>query len=202
MTDGDKKRKMIFDKFSNNLTLLAENNILKDIKLKFEKTYICPICTEQFSENALNQNLKNPLTLEDAPPKSLGGKANILTCKSCNNTCGQKIDFHLTERMRELDHLNFLPNTEFNAKFEQNGRIIQGTIKIGSDGTIQALHKNKTNNPINLSTYIKSISKERKIKLNFLEPKSDPFKVQLALLKIGFLMTFSQYGYAFILSPL
>jgi hypothetical protein len=48
MTDGDKKRKMIFDKFSNNLTLLAENNILKDIKLKFEKTYICPICTEQF----------------------------------------------------------------------------------------------------------------------------------------------------------
>ena len=201
MTDGDKKRKAIFDKFANNLTLLIEHNILKDINLKFEKTYICPICMEQFSEEALNQNFKNPLTLEDAPPKSLGGKANILTCKSCNNTCGHKIDFHLTERMRELDHLHLLPNTEFNAKFEQNGKTVQGTIKIDRDGTMQAIHKNKTNNPINLSTYIKSISKKRRINLNFLESKFDPFKLQLALLKTGFLMTFSQYGYAFILNP-
>lgn len=45
------------------------------------------------------EDSENPLTLEDAPPKSLGGKAHVLTCKECNNKAGQKIDYHLTERM-------------------------------------------------------------------------------------------------------
>ncbi|MDD4438113.1 MAG: HNH endonuclease [Tissierellia bacterium] len=41
--------------------------------------------------------------MEDAPPKSLGGKANTLTCKTCNSKCGHEIDFHLTERLLEID---------------------------------------------------------------------------------------------------
>jgi transcription elongation factor Elf1 len=143
MTDGDKRRRAIFDKFADNLKLLVDEGILQGITPKFDRTYICPICKDHFSVDALDQSIANPLTLEDAPPKSLGGKANILTCKTCNNSCGQKIDYHLTERMRELDRSQFLPKTEFNAKFEQNGTVVQGTIRIEEDGKITAIHKNK-----------------------------------------------------------
>src|SRR5690348_1297897 len=125
MTEGDKRRKNIFDRYSANLRLLIDNGILKGVTLNYDETYICPVCKEQFSIKSLDQKSKNPLTLEDAPPKSLGGKANVLTCKSCNNSCGQKIDYHLTERMRELDRSLFLPKSEFNAKFEHNGTMVQ-----------------------------------------------------------------------------
>jgi transcription elongation factor Elf1 len=201
MNDGDKRRKAIFDKFADNLKLLIDIGVLTGVNLKYDRTYICPICTDQFSVDALNQNVKNPLTLEDAPPKSLGGKANILTCKSCNNSCGHKIDYHLTERMRELDRSQFLPKTEFNAKFEQDGTMVQGTIRIEEDGKITAIHKNKTNHPSKLAAYIKSVLPDRIINLTFLKTQVEPFKLQLALLKTGFLMTFSKYGYAFILNP-
>lgn len=200
MTDGDKRRRAIFDKFADNLKLLVDEGILQGITPKFDRTYICPICKNHFSVDALDQSIANPLTLEDAPPKSLGGKANILTCKTCNNSCGQKIDYHLTERMRELDRSQFLPKTEFNAKFEQNGTVVQGTIRIEEDGKITAIHKNKTNHPSILSTFIKSVLPDRIINLTFLKTQVDPFRLQLALLKSGFLLTFSKYGYAFILN--
>ena len=201
MTEGDKKRKAIFDKFADNLDLLVKNGILTTITPKYDKTYICPICLDHFSVNDLDQKIENPLTLEDAPPKSLGGKANILTCKSCNNHCGQKIDWHLTERMRELDRSQFLPKTESNAKFEHNGTIVQGKLRIEEDGKIIAIHNKKTNHPTILETFIRNVIPDRIINLTFLKPPVDPFKLQLALLKTGFLLTFSKYGYAFILNP-
>lgn len=200
MTDGDKRRKILFDRYSENLKFLVDQGIVTGITLKYDKAYICPVCKEQFPESALNQNIKNPLTLEDAPPKSLGGKANILTCKDCNNSCGHKIDYHLTERMRELDHSQFLPKTEFNAKFERNGTMVHGTIRIEEDGTMTAIHKNKNNHPSKLESFIKSIVPKKLINLTFLRTQVDSFKLQLALLKTGFLLTFSKYGYAFILN--
>ncbi|WP_394368459.1 HNH endonuclease [Adhaeribacter radiodurans] len=81
------------------------------MELPFSKTYICPICLIKFSEEALSEKVKNNLTLEDAPPKSLGGSQIALTCKKCNNTCGHKVDFHLSVRLRELDERAFKPNT-------------------------------------------------------------------------------------------
>ncbi len=201
MTEGDKKRKTLFDRFSDNLKLLVDLGLLPDITPKFERTYICPICLDHFSVEALDQTIKNPLTLEDAPPKSLGGKPNCLTCRSCNNHCGQTIDYHLTERMIELDRSQFLPKTEFNAKFEHNGTTVQGTLRIEEDGKIIAIHKKKTNHPTLLETFIKNVLPNRIINLTFLKKPVDPFKLQLALLKTGFLMTFSKYGYSFILNP-
>lgn len=157
MTDGERRRLAIFRRYADNLKLLASEGLLPDLELKYDETYICPVCTNQFSVEALNQKVINPLTLEDAPPKSLGGKADILTCRNCNNSCGQKIDHHLSERMRELDNAQFLPKVQFNAKFEHNGKQVQGTIRIEEDGTITAIHKKKTNEPSKLENFIKAL---------------------------------------------
>lgn len=34
------------------------------------------------------------LTIEDVPPKAVGGRPMLLTCKACNNTAGSKLDAH------------------------------------------------------------------------------------------------------------
>jgi len=198
MTDGEKKRKSIFDRYSENLLFLKRENIV-DIELKHDKTYICPICLDQFSETALDQALENPLSLEDAPPKSLGGKAKILTCKKCNNTCGYEIDKYLTERMQELDHHKFLTKTEFTAKFEINGNTIQGKISIDENGTMTAYHMVKNNNPINLKDYIKNAKKDTLINLVIDKKQVNSINLQIALLKTGYLLTFEKYGYSLIL---
>ena len=141
MTDGNIKRQKIFDIYSGNLKFLEDNNVLHS-NYSEQPTYICPICLTHFTSIS---DLKNPLTLEDAPPKSLGGKADTLTCKNCNNTCGHKIDFHLTERLRELDSANLIPGTEMKVKVKIGGETIQGTLKPRADGVLEMFHSNKNN---------------------------------------------------------
>jgi hypothetical protein len=38
------------------------------------------------------------LTIEDVPPKSVGGRPLLLTCKRCNNTAGSDFDSHAATR--------------------------------------------------------------------------------------------------------
>ncbi len=202
VTDGDSKRRTIFDKYTEHLSRLVQAGLI-DLTLKYDRTYICPICTEQFSEESLDQNLDNPLTLEDSPPKSLGGSANVLTCRRCNNISGQQIEHHLSNRMRELDNSSFLPKSEFAAQFERNGKIVEGIIRVEDDGVLKAIHHNKKNNPKNLLSYIASLASsvgaERIASLIFKKLPVDERKVQIALLKVGYLLTFEKFGYAFLL---
>jgi hypothetical protein len=199
------KRLRLFRRYSNHLNLLKENGLLPDVKLKHDRTYICPICLEQYSEEeGLNTQAQNYLTFEDIPPVTLGGRANILTCRRCNNVCGQTIDHHLTNRMREWDAQQFLPGTEANVKIEYQNRTLQGTIIIEEDGTKRMKHSPGRNHPATLNEYIESVSKpeERIVNLKFLPSKVNFDRLQIALLKIGYLMIFEKFGYAFILDPI
>jgi hypothetical protein len=54
-------------------------------------TYPCPICLTTFTIEALPQK---QLSAEHVPPESLGGRELLLTCRSCNNSSGTKLDAH------------------------------------------------------------------------------------------------------------
>ena len=58
------------------------------------REYCCPICGEvkKLAE----------LTLEHAPPSSMGGKEIILTCYKCNNTAGSQIDAQVANQQNQL----------------------------------------------------------------------------------------------------
>src|ERR1044072_7673073 len=158
MAEPNPKRLALFRKYSANLALLKENGFLSHITPKYDRTYICPICLRHFSEEeALNTEAENYLTFEDVPPVSLGGKANVLTCRKCNNTCGTEIDVHLATRMQEWDKHKFLPGTEANVKIDYKGKIVQTEIKVEEDGNIIAINKIKNNHPQTLEDYIKEI---------------------------------------------
>ena len=45
------------------------------------------------------------LTYEDVPPKSVGGRWLVLTCKQCNNTAGTRLDAQARLREEQLDFL-------------------------------------------------------------------------------------------------
>ena len=135
MTEGELKRQKIFNIYAKNLKLLEDNGIL-ETTYSLNPTYICPICLNHFTEI---DNVSNPLTLEDAPPKSLGGKSDVLTCKKCNNTCGHKIDFHLTERLRELDNQKLIPVTEIKVKVKFNEDVLNGVLSADENGKLKTM---------------------------------------------------------------
>jgi len=68
--------------------------------------YLCPLCYEGdgkpftlYLPDALNMEL---LSEEDVPPRSIGGRRIVLTCKDCNCTAGHTIDAEL----RKMENVN------------------------------------------------------------------------------------------------
>lgn len=191
MGKGDDKRQAIFDKYRDNLNLLIDNDFIIGDK----NVYLCPICLRPH----VDLDSKDPLTLEDAPPKSLGGTANTMTCKSCNNTAGHKIDFHLTERLREIDSGKFIPGIETSVKVNIDGETFQGKITVAEDGTMTMFHSKKNNYPEKLDKTIKQVKDGKIINIDFLKSRVVPENLEYALLKTGYLMTFERFGYSLIL---
>ena len=194
-------RKKLFDKFSNQLHLLKENGLI-NIDLKFDKTYICPICLDQFQEKDIISSSSNFLTEEDAPPAKLGGKRIVLTCKDCNSTAGHQIDNHLVNRIRENDENSFYKGTKQYRNIEFEGQNITAEITSNGDGTLRVFHKSKNNNPSLLDKFVYGIKNKTVGPLLNLEPKDyqvNSERVNLALLKTSYIITFSKFGYIFLL---
>jgi len=194
MSKGDIRRQSIFDKYTNNLNLLIDNEILQEERGR----YICPICLE--SHDSIKTE-GNSLTLEDAPPKSLGGKARTLTCQTCNNTCGRQIDFHLTERLRELDSGEFRPGTITKVLVRISGETLRGTVEVLEDGTLVMNHSPKNNHPGELENTMIHTQGGNTINMDFLKSRVVPERMGYALLKTGYLLLFEKFGYDFILDP-
>jgi hypothetical protein len=54
--------------------------------------YVCPLCLHAFGEDALEGRF---LTREDVPPRSVGGRKIVLTCRRCNSGSGHDLDNHV-----------------------------------------------------------------------------------------------------------
>lgn len=191
MTEGDKKRQKIFEKYRDNLNLLIDNSFVQETR----DLYICPICLEKHSDI----KSENPLTLEDAPPKSLGGKANTLTCKKCNNRCGHQIDFHLTERLKELDKAKFPKNSETKVRIKIGNETFNGKIIIDNDGTMKMFHSKKNNHPEKLEDKMVELKAGTVVDINFLKSRVIPENLEYAILKSAYLLAFEKFGYSLIL---
>jgi hypothetical protein len=196
------KRKRLFDKFSNQLHILKNEGLL-DIDLKFNRTYICPLCVRQFEEaDLIYSSHKNCLTEEDAPPDKLFGKRIALTCKECNSKAGAEIDVHLINRIKQMDSSRFYKGSKQQATIIHNDKKISAEISSNGDGLLEVLYKKKNNNPILLDEFIRELKNDNEKPFLNLMPKrqkNETHRVNLALLKTNFILTFSKFGYLFLL---
>ena len=196
------KRKALFHHFSKHLNLLKANGYLKGTTLKFENTFICPICLQQFSEKDLDASSPNMLTLEHAPPETLMGEGVALTCKNCNSKTGHEIDFHLTERLLEADRRAMLPQSNARVKVTNGALTVQANIHVDTSGVIEMTHSERNNHPTNLINFIDAVNPTTNslIYINFGDPRTKYFRLEIALLKTAYILAFAKYGYSFILS--
>jgi hypothetical protein len=207
----------IFKLFSDNL---------KEIKLhpgirfepEFSEGYICPLCFNLFHESDLSNDSFNPLTLEDIPPKSMGGNPKLLTCRKCNSRSGHVLDNNLLKRLQEVDAREFLPNQIYKTTFKSDQGTMNGLIEMDKEGNLNLKLKSEWSSPEKSDLFIKELFPPMTIYnplLNFDKlfepyktnvfaikfPKSaDERKAEIALLKTAYLLAFSILGNAFLIN--
>ena len=67
---NEKVRLKLFELYSKNWDRVKGHEQIQ-VEPDVNDSIICPLCLENFERKDLNQNLSNPLTLEDVPPKLL-----------------------------------------------------------------------------------------------------------------------------------
>ncbi len=140
------------------------------------------------------------LTLEDSPPDSLGGKKVALTCKKCNSTCGHTLDFHLQEKVLELDSREFLPHSTQKAEINVDGVTVKGEVRV-TEKSIEVSISEKNNNPAVAKEHLKKVLPKKVATVKPKPSRVDPLKFEVALLKSAYVLAFAKFGYNFFLNP-
>jgi len=182
--------KFVMEKYKIQLGIESENGIIESNT----PLYICPLCLNAFSEELVEQHFKNPLTIEDLPPKAVGGNPKILTCKRCNNESGYSLDKLIIETLRTESFIKKIPASNINSLIKINdGKRFRAISEIGEKGEIKFILKTK-NNPI-LRNQLKDLRKiwdGSTINFNFSSPNLK--KYENSLVRIGLLLSFYYLG--------
>tara|TARA_Y100000310_G_scaffold330686_1_gene402760 strand:+ start:631 stop:1545 length:915 start_codon:yes stop_codon:yes gene_type:complete len=187
----------------NRLFRQGKSNIESILKCSSE-AYCCPICGGFKSIDEL--------TLEHVPPKSMGGKEIILTCKACNNEAGSNIDLNIANQQNMIRISKSLASQKFN-------KPERAKVNIGGTEIKVEINKESDDKPLNISILGKcnnpdDIEKVKKYTREFAESGgSFSFKLQstdrynynerlakIGHLKTAFLVTVAALGYTFAFS--
>lgn len=219
MSKSSKNKEKIFEIYSRNLAWVKSHPKIQFVP-DFTEGYLCPLCFNLFRRDSLTNNAQNQLTIEHNPPRSLGGKPNILTCKDCNSKAGHEIDNHLLAILDDQDFFEFKPNTSKQVGIKDDDKIVNGVFSIDDDGSIGINILTRQSNPINTDHFfsnLRNLSSAGSIGATFnalnseLSGKLDlkmRFKfnnktrlAEVSMLKIAYLKAFEILGNGFLINP-
>lgn len=156
---------------------------------------LCPLCLQPFV--CEKDSLFRP-TADHIVPESVSGAVCTLTCKRCNNTHGSALDSHLKKAIDAFDFLSgkgtlpaVIQNSigHISANLDWNDA---SPVKINIVGE-------KASHPAAIENLRRSLPADRK--LNFtLSFGFVPEAFWRAILRVGYMVAFHQFGYAYALS--
>ena len=179
--------------YNRSLTNLA---VLRDAGLSsLDSDYICPLCMRSFSKECVRQEI----TEEHVPQKSLGGIPLTLTCKDCNSSCGSDIDVYLFESIQRIEQRAFLPGTDRRVSMQEGDGRLYGTLKVGENQDLLLNIDTKHNNPKTWNYFHDNILLEDSIiDIQDFPLKQDVRRSSAAILKNAYLFLFARTGYTFL----
>lgn len=189
MNSSQRKKTALFNKFALNLECLKRYlNISIESSVK-NASYICPLSFQIYNSDGLN----NELSVEHAPPESLGGNKVALTAKNLNSESGHSID---------IDLLNYIKVKSFN----QGALPLETRFRIEKSFSVKGkiLNKERPEFFFHASSFHYGLEKVKKLfesreKFNLTFSTPSVKNVDLAFLRIAYLIAFSELGYGFLL---
>lgn len=202
-------------KDKSNITRLLEKHSkdLGEIDLQNEEGevfrldhhFVCPICAKVF--DLTKEADVAQLSEEHVPPKALGGKPSVATCRCCNNKCGHSAETYLKNYI-EVQRCSALSSSDgARGKIHLNQNIVNIRVKYDESG-FHFMVPQKKNNPVVYKEFIKDLHQIKggtTFNLEFQPakyPQLDNHAACVAALKTGYLILFREYGYSYVLGHL
>lgn len=162
------------------------------------KVFVCPLCCKNlYHHDYKKKSLKDYVTFDHVPPKSVGSMYKVPVCNKCNSTLGTTIDSHLKKEIAMHAFLSGHPTSKTKAELKVNAnRYIRGLELITQTNHIQIKLP-----PINGRFNAKEIITNElfvKNKIDLIFSTSNSNKAILSLTKAAYLMMFRLFGYEFI----
>lgn len=161
------------------------------------RVYCCPFCL-------LGYDNPGQLTLEDVPPKSIGGKPLILTCAKCNNTHGHLLDSHIKSG-RKLQEIASGKSITW-ARMKLLDNEVTAKARFGSDSIEVMAVPDKSDPKAHAAMFaefeqlVAAKSLDWRIELGF-SILYDKWREGVGWLRVAYLYLFALLGYNFILRP-
>ncbi|WP_220292424.1 HNH endonuclease [Streptomyces sp. MBT84] len=195
------KRLSWFDEGAPKLRQVLDRLGLDDALPAGQDFYACPCCLVAYPREAVSGGL---LTIEDVPPRSVGGRPLLLTCKRCNNTAGSDFDSHAATRANAEDFMrgritgHTLPMTS-----HVDGIPLRGTAQ-WTDSGLQFVGVPKRNDPkvqaahlVALDAYVES-GDSRPNHSFTVHTRFDEARARISWIRAAYLAAFAALGWSYI----
>jgi hypothetical protein len=183
---------------------------LLDHPLPIGQFYACPCCLTAYGRDALDRDV---FTVDHVPPKAVGGRKLVLTCRACNSLAGSAFDAHAARREAQFDLFTGRgPGRAVRVDVAVGDTIIGGDIHRAGDSFIMVWAPTpKANSPMDVEEATRTMdgwaaaATGGRIRFRFSETLL-PARAQLSWVRAGYLAAFAALGwrYAFLrlLNPL
>lgn len=197
--NGQRKKALLIEKYcKKTFTIHFVSAEGRDFQIM--DAFICPICL-----NIIKKEDSDIITLEDVPPKSVGGSPLLITCQPCNNVVGGKIESFLHNELLVFYLLKNPEDIPFKAEYILNGVKIKGRVKIKSIENREILCTIDSNDINNYPIFTQELDQNwdgsnLEIKYDLTSVKSNDDYSNLSILKSAYLLAFAKMGYMYILN--
>ena len=181
---------------------LAGAQVLAELALELPEGnwYGCPLCQTFFTIDELAT--KN-LTKEHVPPRSIGGREMVLTCRQCNNRAGSTFDAHLERAEAFRRFGSDEPLRQLDITLTVAGIPNRGSMYAGPAGIL--IYGNpKQNHPEDVAKITESfadlVNDGHRMEVTFRDT-FHPRTAQLGFVRAAYLAAFAVLGYAYIFRP-
>lgn len=165
--------------------------------------YACPCCLKLYAPETV---LSRMLTIEDVPPKAVGGRPMLLTCKQCNNTAGSELDAHAA--MQSVgDSLARGTDTErwLAATSRVSGILLRGKARM-ADGSLLFVGVPQQNPPTVAAAFEAALFRSGSSSLGAglsltVHTSFNDARARLSIIRAAYLAAFAGLGWTYILQP-
>ena len=193
-----------FRRGAGALRALARENGREDALPAPGDWYLCPLCLDGLTIEELGTG---ELTVEHVPPKALGGREVVLTCKQCNSRAGGKFDgpAHAQDRIRRL--LSGQGGRPETATFAVDGFAARVEMRTAGQAGMIFTVVPQINNPADLDrveAHMRELSATRSTDFRIeITPQArySPGHARISWVRTGYLAAFAVFGWRYILQP-
>jgi len=145
------KRSRWFDEGASELRLVLERQGRGHELPPTGDYYACPCCLVAHPRAAAAARF---LTVEDVPPKALGGRPMLLTCVRCNSSSGTSFDAHAAQKAIADAFIRGTVSPKVRATSYVDGIPLRGTAQSTENG-ISLVSVPRQNDPKVEATYMR-----------------------------------------------